>query len=74
MILIDPQGCSVRFARPVEVGAAVRLEGLPDGNVTAQVVNCISFGQHEKFWVIGLALDEPGNVWGIKAPPEDWSS
>jgi hypothetical protein len=25
-----------------------------------------------KFWLLGLALDEPGNVWGIATPPEDW--
>lgn len=74
VILINPQGCGVRFGRPVELGTAVRLEGLPNGNVIARVVNCISFGEHEKFWLIGVALDEPGNVWGIDAPPEDWSN
>jgi hypothetical protein len=25
-----------------------------------------------KFWLLGLALHEPGNVWGIAIPPEDW--
>lgn len=51
----------------------MQLEGLPAGrSVTARVVNCISPGEYEKFWVLGLALDEPGNVWGIETPPEDW--
>lgn len=73
-ILVDPQGCAVRFGRPLEIGAAVQLEGLPTRNmVTARVVNCISPGKYEKFWILGLALDEPGNVWGIETPPEDWS-
>jgi hypothetical protein len=36
-------------------------------------VNCISLGQYEKLWLLGLALDEPGNVWGIQSPPEDWA-
>jgi hypothetical protein len=49
------------------------LEGLPNCNITARVVNCISFGEHEKFWLLGMALDEPGNVWGVKTPPKDWS-
>jgi hypothetical protein len=63
----------VRFARPLELGAAVQLEGLPTkAVVTARVVNCISLGEYEKFWLLGLALDEPGNVWGIEKPPEDW--
>jgi hypothetical protein len=74
VILINPQGCAARFARPLEIGAEVRLEGLPAArNVTARVVNCISMGQYEKLWLLGLALDEPGNVWGIQSPPDDWT-
>jgi hypothetical protein len=70
---VNPQGCAVRFGRPAEIGTAVRLEGLPaNHSVTAQVVNCIQLGPYEKFWVLGLMLDEPGNVWGIENPPEDW--
>jgi hypothetical protein len=41
-------------------------------NVTGRVVNCISFGEYAKLWLLGLMLDEPGNVWGIQTPPEDW--
>jgi putative flippase GtrA len=74
VILVNPQGCAVRFHRPLEVGSAVRLEGLPSGNhATAQVVNCISIGEYEKLWLLGLALDKPGNVWGIQSPPDDWA-
>lgn len=72
-LLVNPQGCAVRFGRPIELGSAIRLNGLPDGSsVTARVVNCIRLGEYEKFWIIGLMLDEPGNVWGIQSPPEDW--
>jgi hypothetical protein len=72
-VLVNPQGCAARFGRPLEVGAAVRLEGLPTGtNVTARVVNCIPVGEYGKFWLLGLALDEPGNVWGVQTPPKDW--
>jgi hypothetical protein len=77
VILANPQGCGIRLGRPLEIGAAVQLKGLPvllDRSVMAQVVNCISLGQYEKFWLIGLALDEPGNVWGIETPPADWAS
>jgi hypothetical protein len=49
------------------------LEGLPARRAaTARLVNCIPIGEHQKFWLLGLALDEPGNVWGIEMPPEDW--
>lgn len=74
VILVSPQGCAVRFPRPLEIGVTVRLQGLPvSTDVTARVVNCISLGQHEKLWLLGLALDEPGNVWGIQSPPADWT-
>src|SRR3954466_12796847 len=77
IILANPQGCAVRFGRPLKIGTSVQLKGLPvsvERSVTAQVVNCISLGQYEKFWLIGLALDEPGNIWGIEPPPADWAS
>lgn len=74
IILVNPQGCAARFRRRLEIGATVRLEGLPAStNVIARVVNCISMGEYEKLWLLGLALDEPANVWGIQSPPEDWT-
>ncbi|HEX3740408.1 MAG TPA: hypothetical protein VHV29_11950 [Terriglobales bacterium] len=72
-LLINPQGCALRIGQPIEVGRRVRLDGLPvKYEVTARVANCISFGKYEGFWLIGLALDEPGNVWGVENPPADW--
>ena len=74
VILLNPQGCAVRFGRPLTVGSILRLGGLPaSASVTARVLNCISMGQYEKLWLLALALDEPGNVWGIQSPPEDWT-
>ena len=73
VILVNPQGCAAHFRRSVKIGTAVRLEGLPSGGVTAQVVNCISLGEHQKSWLLGLDLTVPGNVWGVEAPPEDWA-
>ena len=74
IILVNPQGCAARLLHPLEIGAAVQLEGLPaKPKVTARVVNCIAVGQYDKFWLLGLALDDSGNVWGIQTPPEDWA-
>src|SRR6185437_1321129 len=73
VILANPQGCAIRVSRPIEVGAAVELQDLPiTRSVTARVVNCISLAEYEKSWLLGLALDEPSNVWGIQNPPNDW--
>jgi CheY-like chemotaxis protein len=63
----------VRFNRPLEIGVGVWLEGLPVKGVTARVVNCISIAGPPNLWLLGLRLDEPGNVWGITTPPQDWS-
>jgi hypothetical protein len=73
VILVNPYGCAARFSDPLAVGAAVRLKGLSIGtNVPARVVNCIAIEDRENFWLLGLSLDEPANVWGIESPPEDW--
>jgi hypothetical protein len=74
-ILVNPQGCAARFGRLLQIGSAIRLDGLPvKHSVTARVVNCICPGEYEKFWILGLMLDEPGNVWGVESPPDDWHS
>ena len=72
IILVNPLGCAARLNHPLEIGTRVRLEGLPVREVTARVVNCIPVGGFGKLWLLGFALDEPGNVWGITTPPEDW--
>ena len=61
----------MRLSRPLEAGAPVRLEELPGGHTaTALVANCVPLGA--KFWIVGLALDEPGNIWGIHPVPANW--
>jgi hypothetical protein len=76
VVVVNMQGCAVRTHRTLEVGTAVRLQGLPaaTSSVTGRVVNSISFGEQEKLWLLGLALDERGNVWGVQTPPQDWST
>jgi hypothetical protein len=74
IVLVNPQGCAARVRIPVEVGASVQLGRLPSGtDARARVVNCIFLGERERFWLLGLALIQPGNVWGLRTPPEDWS-
>ena len=74
IILVNVQGCALRAHDPIQVGSTVRLEGLPLGkSAYARIVNCISLGEHEQMWLLGLALLIPENIWGIKTPPEDWT-
>ena len=74
VVLANQHGCAVRIPRPVLVGTGVILEGLPVDKqmASAKVVNSISLGEYERFWLLGLELHQPGNVWGIETPPNDW--
>jgi hypothetical protein len=72
-LIVNTQGCGVRLSRPLEPGISVRLDELPSGHVvTAQVANCVPLGSGGKYWLVGLALDQTGNIWGIHPAPEDW--
>jgi hypothetical protein len=75
IILANQHGCAIRIARPISLGTSIVLEELPSDRKTASAnaVNCISLGEYEKFWLVGLELHQPGNVWGIETPPNDWS-
>jgi|ERR1700757_3607800 hypothetical protein len=71
-LVVNPQGCGLQLSRALEPGTRVHLD-LPGGRKAgARVANCLPLGQDGKHFLIGLALEQPGNVWGIASPPEDW--
>jgi hypothetical protein len=73
-LVVNPQGCGVKLSRALDPGTRVLLDGLPGGvHVNARVANCLPLGTDGKFFLLGLALESPGNVWGIQKPPADWS-
>ena len=72
-LVVNPQGCGVKLSKALEPGTRVLLDGLPSGaQVTARVANCLPLGTDGKAFLLGLALEEPGNVWGIQKTPADW--
>jgi hypothetical protein len=72
-LVVSLQGCGVRLSRQLEPGTAVLLAGLPGGrSASACVAHSIPLGSGNKYWLVGLALDEPSNVWGIRPAPADW--
>jgi len=72
-LVINTTGCGVRLSRALDPGTRVRLDELPTGQpVTASVANCVPLGTEGKFWIVGLALEQTGNIWGIKPAPADW--
>src|SRR5271169_2199656 len=72
-LVVNLQGCGVRLSSPLQSGIAVLLDELPSGQTaTARVTNSVPLGTENKFWIVGLALDEPGNIWGVHPAPADW--
>ena len=72
-LVVNPQGCGVRLSKPLEPGVPVQLDELPGGtSATARVANCVPLGTEGKYWLVGIALDQPGNVWCIRPEPADW--
>ena len=72
-LVVNPQGCGVKLSRPLDPGTRVLLDGLPGGvQLNARVANCLPLGTDGKAFLLGLALEEPGYVWGIQKTPADW--
>ena len=43
-----------------------------DAHAHARVANCLPLGTDGKAFLVGLALETPGNVWGVQKTPADW--
>jgi len=72
-LVVNTQGCGLRLRRALQPGYRVALDELPGGlGTTATVVSCVPVGSDGKFFLIGLALDAPGNVWCLRPAPADW--
>jgi hypothetical protein len=51
---------------------SVLIDELPAGNsALARVASCVPLGSDGRYWLVGLALEEPANIWCIQPPP-DW--
>jgi len=70
---VNPQGCGVRFSRELEPGTQVRVDDLPGvGSITAEVASGLPLQTGGKYWLVGICLDSPGNLWCLAPSPQDW--
>jgi hypothetical protein len=75
LLVVSAQGCGFRSTRPVQLETPIMISDLPHGGTAmARVANCLPLGNDGKFFLIGAALYNAGNVWGIANPPEDWNA
>ena len=74
LLVVSAQGCGFRSTRPVQLETPIMISDLPNsGTAMARVANCLPLGNDGKYFLIGAALYNAGNVWGIADPPEDWN-
>ncbi len=72
-LLVSPQGAGLQTPQALPLETPVILSGLPGGaSASARVASCLPLGNDNKHFLIGVSLYNPGNVWGIAQPPEDW--
>jgi hypothetical protein len=73
-LVVSPQGCGFRASQALPLETPVLLNDLPGGvSASARVATCLPLGNDGKYFLIGVALYNHANVWGIANPPEDWN-
>jgi hypothetical protein len=72
-VAVNAHGCGVICHTPLEKGTPVKLGLLPDNReVMAHIADVVKLGEDGRAWLLGLQLDAPANVWGVRNPPHDW--
>jgi hypothetical protein len=72
-VAVNAHGCGVICHTPLEKGTPVKLGLLPDNReVMAHIADVVKLGDDGRAWLLGLQLDLPANVWGVRNPPHDW--
>lgn len=72
-LVVNPQGCGIRCSRPLAAGIQIRMDDLPGrGTALATVAGTRPLSDGSKYWIVGVALESPGNLWCIAPAPYDW--
>ena len=74
-LMVNPQGCGIRSSRPLAQGLQLRIEDLPGrGSTLARVACARPMNDESKYWIVGIALQSPGNLWCMAPVPSDWGT
>lgn len=72
-LIVSPYGAGLQTPQGLPIETPVMLSGLPGGaSASGRVASCVPLGNDGRHYLIGISLYNPGNVWGIANPPEDW--
>src|ERR1035438_8504152 len=71
-LVVSPQGCETRASQALPLETPVLLNNLPGGgSASARVATCLPLGNDGKHFLIGIALYNHANVWGIANRSEE---
>jgi hypothetical protein len=74
-LMVNPQGCGIRCSRPLAQGVQLRIEDLPGrGSTLAKVACTRPMEDGSNYWIVGIALPSPGNLWCMAPVPPDWGT
>ena len=71
-VVVNAHGCAARVPQSFAIGMPLRLN-VGDSEATGRVVACTPLGESQAHWLLGIELDQPGNIWGLKTVPKDWT-
>jgi hypothetical protein len=72
-LVVSAQGCGLRASQALPLETPILLSNLPgSASASARVASCLPLGHDGKQFLIGVALYNSGNIWGIADPPQDW--
>jgi hypothetical protein len=74
-VMVNPKGCGIRCPRPLTEGVQLRIEDLPGrGSTLARVACTRPMEDGSNYWIVGIALESPGNLWCMAPVPPDWGT
>jgi hypothetical protein len=73
-VTVSAHGCGIVSPRELATGTRVNLEIVADKqSTTGRVLEVVPLDDNGSSWLLGLEMEKPGNFWGIKYAPADWS-
>lgn len=68
-IVVNRHGALISTTVPLRVGMKIQIRVIvTDKNAAADVV----YVDPDRPRMCGIGLVEPGNIWGVPLPPDDW--
>lgn len=73
-VTVSAHGCGLVSPRALPTGTRVTLELVAEKqSTTARVLEVVPLDEQNTSWLLGMEMECPGNFWGIKYAPADWS-